>query len=397
MSTRGQKIEVVKIPRGEEPSSRSQTFPRMPRLYLELIENKAKIKQDLINMEYIHNDSYVPKMTPVSPSSSVESDRSPPTTRMDDRSNATSDDNMSADGDNTDDDVSDDEKVDEIKLKLIDSGDEPDEVVVSASSPDDKSVVSDDLSKRLTDMLGDSDDDEPVVKKKKDKYSKHRDQKGHSISRTMAAPSFAELAAAGSFIPRKELRDINNVSESDNRNDDSKRELLFKFELLRKSYPKATIPVYSVHTEYQTMLAAYDDCVRRLSLDSSVESYKQYLIYAFMGVEFVFGKFLKLDMEGFTQQQIVSMSSYEKLLIELGEKSYMPEGSKWSVEMRLFFLVLMNSAFFIVSKMIMKKTSVNLMGMMNGLASKVGDFSDSGSTTPSKRKMKGPDTNIDDL
>ena len=109
-----------------------------------------------------------------------------------------------------------------------------------------------------------------------------------------------------------------------------------------------------------------------------------------MFIEFVFGKFFKLDMEGFTQQQIVSMSSYERLLIELGEKSYIPEGSKWSVEWRLLFLVLMNTAFFVGSKLIMKKTSVNLMNMMNKMGS-------SFKTEPKPAKMKGPEINFDDL
>ena len=100
------------------------------------------------------------------------------------------------------------------------------------------------------------------------------------------------------------------------------------------------------------MTKQYDHTVRRLSLDSTVENYKQYLIGGFMLTEFVFGNFLGFDMQGFTQQQIVSMSSYERLLIELGEKSYVPTGSKWPVELRLMFMIVMNAAFFIVSKMI---------------------------------------------
>lgn len=381
MSTRGQKNEVVKIPRDTEPDSRAQQFPRMPRLYLELIENKSKIKQDMINKEYIHDDANNIRIS--SPSTSVDSDRSPPAVI-----------------DTKDDDSDDDEEPvsnpDEIQVPLFDEEDDPiEENKYVNLETDDRSVSSTDLSKRLTDMLGDSDDeDEPKVTKK-DKYSKSRDDKGHSVSKNMDAPSFAELAAAGSYVPRKELRDVNNFSVNDKQDEDSKRELLFKFEILRKSYPRATIPVYSVHTEYQTMLNAYDDCIRRLSLDSNVDAYKQYLIYGFMIVEFLCGKILKLDMEGFTQQQMVSLSSYDKLLIELGAKSYMPEGSAWSVEMRLLFLVLVNSAVFIASKMFLSKTSGNIMEMLNGFAQKSKPAGEEGESP--KRKMRGPDINVDDL
>ena len=118
-----------------------------------------------------------------------------------------------------------------------------------------------------------------------------------------------------------------------------------------------------------------------------------------MGAEFIFGNFLGFDMQGFTQQQIVSMNSYEKLLIELGEKSYVPSGSKWPVELRLLFMIIMNAAFFLISKMIMKKTGANLIGMMNNMGNS-NDSNIPNSSTNSqtkKRKMKGPDIDLQDI
>jgi hypothetical protein len=53
--------------------------------------------------------------------------------------------------------------------------------------------------------------------------------------------------------------------------------------------------------------------------------------------------------------------------------------------------VIINAAIFIVSKLIMKKTGSNIMNMMNNLNGQT-----TGATTR-KRKMKGPDINLDDL
>jgi hypothetical protein len=368
-------ITVLKIPNEKSTGHRSQTFPRMPRLYLELLENKSKIKQDLINTEYVHDydKSPVPGLEPASPtsmsSSSDESMYSKQT--VSDISGDSVQDNSVLITNDDDDDTS---VISDISDKSLD--DEQNDKVTN----DDDSV---DVKKRLGKLLQ---DDDSTVNSKRSKYSKRRDKRGKVMA--AAAPSLNELEKNGSYIPKQHLRDVNNEKVDD----DMKRELLFKFQLLRKTYPKASLPEFTIHTDYQIMLNNYEDCVRRLSLDSSVENYKQYLIYGFMGCEFLLGKFFKLDMEGFTQQQILSMSSYEKLLIELGEKSYIPEGSRWPVELRLLFLVIMNAAFFIVSKMLMKNTGANIMNMVNSVMRS----GNPGESKP-KKKMRGPDIDLEDI
>ena len=130
--------------------------------------------------------------------------------------------------------------------------------------------------------------------------------------------------------------------------------------------------------------------IRRSKLFSS--TYKTYLIGGFMLVEFVLGNWFNFDMQGFTQQQISSINSYERLLVELGEKSYVPTGSKWPCELRLLFLIIMNAAFFIVSKMIMKKTGANLINMINNM-----NTAPASGISQKKRKMKGPNIDINDI
>ena len=168
---------------------------------------------------------------------------------------------------------------------------------------------------------------------------------------------------------------------------------MFKFDLLKRSYPNSAIPEFSIHSDYNVMRRSYDNSVRKLSLDSTVDTYKSYLIGGFMLVEFILGHFFKFEMTGFTQQQVLQMNNYERLLIELGEKSYVPDGSKWPVELRLLFLIIMNAAFFIVSKMIMRKTGANVMGMINSVTKVSSQFS----LHLAKKKMKGPMIDIDDI
>ena len=457
-----QKLTIIKIPlKGSYTVNKPQTFPQMPRLYLELLENKSKIRQDLINKEYVPAPKIDPYSSPPplhSPSPSQSkykfSPELPTLTKKTLKSyNDTYDkqdkkfqnrldlllsDNNSSHSSNSipsKPSVATNSSVSELSIyekkmnpkpSVIENNiyydkskenppPEPNQKQPSQNTKevDNVSENSDNLSLRLKELLNDDSDTNNSLSADKsrkpiqDKYSKPRDKYGHSIDPTFSQvhpqhpptsmpPTLAELEAKGGYIPRQELRDINQQPFfNEQQEDDAKRELLFKFDLLRKSYPVANIADYTIHTDLNTLEKSYTDCVRRLSLDSTVENYKTYLVYGFMGCEFILGNFLKFDMQGFTQQQIVSMQSYEKLLIELGEKSYIPSGSKWPVELRLLFMIIMNAGFFIVSKMIMKKTGANLMGMINSMNNS--NISSTLEGSEQKRKMRGPNIGLGDI
>ncbi len=408
-----QQILVVKVPLSRPPLDQPQVFPRLPRLYLELMENKEKIRQDLINTEYVppvtQNAPNVeaPSIYQVERPSTTENLVSAPQKKREDFSNRL-------------DMLLTDKESNGSDSPLSSPSSSPNSIPSSVSGlsikenmepnlDDNKSNYSrgSNLSRKLKELLGDDSESGWTPDSRKsnvspeksnsriDKYSRHRDKRGHSVAPadTVPAPTLAELEAKGGYVPRPTMRNLNQVNRSEQEDEDSKREILFKFDLLKKSYPASNIPEYTIHTDLSTMEKSYSDCVRRLSLDSSVESYKTYLVYGFMGVEFILGNFLGFDMQGFTQQQIISMHSYEKLLIELGEKSYVPSGTSWPVELRLIFMIIMNAAFFVISKMMMKKTGANLMGMINSMNRP----STQSGASARKRKMRGPTVDLGDI
>lgn len=359
-------IRVNKVYNSKPPSFPPVAFPRMPRLYLELLENKVKVKQDLINKEHVPDYNVISESEPLRP-------------------DLTKKHNL--------------ESVDEEKSIEITSDEDESR---SPSSDEDRSSrdSDDDITARLKELLDDSDLESVASYHSDRSRDDRRERKRDKIDSVLREhrddepPTLAELEARGQHLRKREMRDINQVPRSEQEEEDEKRELLFKFELLKKSYPDATlqIPEFYIQSDLHQMRKSYESTVRRLSLDSTVETYKTYLIGAFMVVEYVFGNWLHFDMQGFTQQQILSMKSYERLLIELGEKSYVPEGSRWPVELRLLFLIMMNTAFFIVSKMILKKSGANLMDMINSM----NNVNVSAPPRP-KRRMKGPSIDLDDI
>jgi hypothetical protein len=283
-----------------------KSFPRMPTLYLELLENKTKVRRELLNK------LYTPPPAPPKP----------------------------------EDDSSFEQQVQPHKEGGTE-GTEDTEVTEGVREDSSEKVIED----QLNTLLG--------------------EDKQQTASAT-APPSLHELQ-------QKKKVTINNTyyAEEDEETQKERNAVYFKYEVLRRMHPNASIPEFTLYSDPKLMSQKYEMLTKKLSLDSSVENWKRYMIVFVMGCEVVLGK-INFDMEGFAQQQIMSMNTYDQLLVEMAEKSYVPSGSKWSPEIRLFMMLTMNVVLFVVSKMIFKKTGTNLLGTINNM------------TNTAERSMKEP-------
>ena len=220
----------------------------------------------------------------------------------------------------------------------------------------------------------------------------------------------SQTTGAGSI---KNLQYVSTEEESNR-----KRELLFRFDILRKSYKDAVLPEFTEFTDIKTLENTYEDTVRKVGLDSKVEGYKKFLTMGFFGIEFLFTNLLKVDMSGFAKQQLSTMNSYERILIELGEKAMLDKSkSQWPAEIRLMFTILMNAVIFLLMKNVMGGGISSMMGsnntgssndtgmgMMSGIMSMMSGLSGVNNNVASdvmppppkpKPKMKGPNINFD--
>lgn len=437
--SRKPRIEVIKIETAR-PAYRPKRFPPQPIMYLELIENKEKIKQELVNKNHVPPPRASQEMVVQSqpaPINFIDQEREEsfdPPPRKNDKNLSDIDEEFSG-KDNSSSDISDSDsdksyrKSSASSSSSLSSNGSDESVSVSSrqnspgnsssdssdsddmrtsrkkgyklsrnsrddsSDSDSDSDSDDDLSSRIKMLLKKDRSGEKAPRVRENYSSPVHDYRGPQTD-NRKPPTLAELENQGVYQQKKVLRDISQPTGNEMEEEDLKRELLYKFELLKKSYGNnISVPEFSIHSDYQTMLKAYESTLRRVSLDSSVDNYKTYLIGGFMLVEFVLGNWFKLDMQGFSQQQIMNMNSYEKLLIELGEKSYVPNAKQWPVEVRLLFMIIINAGFFIITKMLMKKTGANLFNMINSM----GNVGGGGAASGPKRKMKGPDINLGDI
>lgn len=197
------------------------------------------------------------------------------------------------------------------------------------------------------------------------------------------------------------------------REEKEKQEYIWRFRILKKQYknPQIEIPSFNEHSDLPTMKSAYDRTMRELYLDDAVESYRTYLVGGFMVMEYVCTQWAGIDMSGFTVQQTKMMYKYDRMLIELGEKSYNRWGMNFPVEVRLIGLILMQAGMFYLGKILTSKFGHGVAEIFRGITGQPPPQREVPQQTPNtepptesdasqprrRRKMRGPKIKPDDI
>lgn len=357
------RFKIEKVPLSYAPVDHQPVFPSCPILYLELLENKEKVIPALKNKE--QDPIFLPNV----PTSNINNVH--PYTAMDDNKEFFSE--------------------RDIRAKLNDR--------MKRSDPNksyedrDRKSTRERMDERARDEVRAR---ELSAARKKESRSHPKEYQAYPplppeipstqednvrniLGGTASVAVAAASAAASANLPPT-LSQINshasanapvqNLSYTDTGDEvKRKRDLLFRFDILKKSYKGATIPDFSEYTDLATMEQVYEDTVRKVGLDSKVEGYKKFLTMGFFGIEFLFSNVFKVDMSGFAKQQLSSMDSYERILIELGEKAMLEKAkSQWPAEIRLLFTIIMNAVIFLLMKNVMSGGLTNIIGSLAGAA-----------------------------
>lgn len=447
-------VEIKKIPLASPPRKQEPTpyFAKMPTMYLELIENKNKIKQHLVNTDYVPKSVSYSKPVYQPLSLNLNEFLPPPTPtpmlkeikeEIKEESDVDASDAEESDIDASDLDASDEESEGNSDDAIASSDNEgstmsnsnaeerPPPPRIEERPPPPRIEERPQIEERPPMVLPPRIEERPPMvlpprieerppmvpqveerpplyfEEKREEIRAPRYELPPPVEIDVLEQAFSQrsgMPPPPSQFTQRVMPDAKYL-ETNPEEEHMKLELLDKFERLKRSDDakklNISIPSFNIHSDYSEMKRAYDNIKKRTTIEHSAETYKMYLGCGILLTEYILGKWLGFDMEGFTTQQMASMSSYEALLVELGEKSYVAEESAWPVELRLVGLITMNAAVFITSKMLMNRTGTDLLKLFQSM-----NIAGNGSSgipqepvrmNTQKRKMRGPNIDLSSL
>jgi len=134
-----------------------------------------------------------------------------------------------------------------------------------------------------------------------------------------------------------------------------------------------------------------------MTLDDNVDTYRTYLFGSWLAIEFVCTQWIGIDLSGFTKYQAMMLHKYDKLLIELGEKSRGAWGANLPVEVRLLGLVLFQAGVFYLIKIVAEKFGCSIADLFSIFMGQPPSSSDTSSDTSSETNSGGLGSMLGDL
>jgi hypothetical protein len=340
-------ILVVKKPRDDQITDKPVAFPPLENLYLDLMENKNKLKKGVpttfvdkprvnkpVLAEAIDPSITLPTLVDGEPSFKENFDGKVPKSTK------------SKEPEPEESEVSDEEMMNEL------GGGEPEEEPVQeeiTSSSRDGSFT--------TSQLASTTDQEPVA------------------TETSPPDPYEGLSPE-----EKEAKE--------------KEEYIWRFRILKKANKNRDIPEYTIHDDLLTMKTEYDRSVKDIHIDKNLSSYKTYLSLGFIGIEWFCVNMLGTsEMDGFSTAQRKAIDDYDYLLIELGERSYNRWGSNLPVEIKLIGVVMLNAMMFYASKVMMRTAGADTSMLFQSFSGVKADTAEE----PKQRKMRGPSIKAGDV
>ena len=364
------KIKVVKVPLDRKPEIIMPNFPIMPRLYLELLENPNKVIPELRGKDYnppgldqmIMEDTYnPPKSEPIKEEFKFTSPENDDKKSRNKSRSLRIVDLESSSG------IKTEEKRPEIEYKKKIEVDNDDTVLgvfskkteekpseerderEDRSEKREKYRSNDGLSKLLRGDINSSEVPKPTPSLPQQPSVQLEQPKPIQVN-PLLPPSLSEINS-GRPIDSNGVRNLSYITKTEEEETTKKRDLLHKFQRLRRVYPGAKIPEFSEHSDLKMMEREYDFIVKDLEIAQFTEQWKMYLGMTFKGLEWFLVNYMEFDdILGFAQDQATKLHKYESILAEIGEKNYISENKKWPPELRLVGLFLTQALSFTFMK-----------------------------------------------
>jgi hypothetical protein len=419
------KLKVIKVPLENKPDIIMPNFPVMPILYLELLENKNKVKAELRTKEYKPNSEQLAQLQQQEPIKQEKHDDKKSkqrSLRIVDLENSAGIVEVLG-GKNTikesfsNEKLSDREEKRKIELDKDDtvlgvfSKEEPKEEPREEreSRSDRKAKSSDGLSKLLRGDIT-STESKPLssISNSPPSNATYNNNNNTTTSNTTTAqptipslpPSLSEINSSKPMTENG-VRNLAYVTKVEEEELSKKREILYKFQKLKKRHPMAKIPEYSEFTDIKTLEREFNYINKDIEVTTNVDNYKDYLLYAFKGIEMFLVYYMDFpEINGFSKDQATKLNKYDEVLHEISEKNYISENKKWPPELRLIGIILFQTFSFVGAKWMIRKFEKGLGGNSNKQQQQY--YTPNNPTVQptfqsSGRKMQGPDVNFDDL